>query len=445
MRRSKLILIPAFLIAVLFLATDATQGQGPGGGGFGDGRGPNPDDSFNKLLQSYGGNGDVVEYSKIPPDVRERNNRFAQFSGGAPMPTSGTISRQQYKVEFEQRMTTMQSKMGQGGFGKGGGPPGGGGFGGKEGGGGFGSREGGRGGFGAPTPAPAVPGQPMVVPMGGPQAPGGGNPDEFLRSSFARRDRDGDGRMTMEEASDNFRPVFQQYDANRDGVVDMNEYKPFLEAYTNTRGGNNNERSSRDQMTQYGSQQNWGQQGGNYPPPWGGPQGGPGENRGDRRDPDDARPEVYGYGKQPKGTPAYFDTLDLDKDGQLALYEWRKDTTKTIAGFAELDLNDDGYLTGVEWMRASQLKIERRSAPRGDSEERPRPSMGGGGAPSTTGGGGGPSRTNPFTSGGGAPPPDGTRFLITPVTKEGKDRSNGKGGPTRGKDEPKREGKGGRE
>ena len=55
----------------------------------------------------------------------------------------------------------------------------------------------------------------------------------------------------------------------------------------------------------------------------------------------DKRPVVYRVGNLPKGMPSWFQELDTDKDGQVALYEWRKGG-KDMKEFAIWDRNDDG-------------------------------------------------------------------------------------------------------
>jgi Ca2+-binding EF-hand superfamily protein len=58
--------------------------------------------------------------------------------------------------------------------------------------------------------------------------------------------------------------------------------------------------------------------------------------------------------KAPK-LPEWFTTLDLDKDGQISLYEWRK-AGRPIAQFQEMDLNGDGLLTPDEYFRWLKMK-----------------------------------------------------------------------------------------
>jgi hypothetical protein len=52
----------------------------------------------------------------------------------------------------------------------------------------------------------------------------------------------------------------------------------------------------------------------------------------------------------PKDLASWFDELDMNRDGQVALYEWREGG-KELDGFGEYDLNDDGFITIEELVR----------------------------------------------------------------------------------------------
>lgn len=49
--------------------------------------------------------------------------------------------------------------------------------------------------------------------------------------------------------------------------------------------------------------------------------------------------------------PESFRSLDLDRDGQIGLYEWRQLRRADMQGFLALDHNGDGYLTPAELVR----------------------------------------------------------------------------------------------
>jgi hypothetical protein len=65
--------------------------------------------------------------------------------------------------------------------------------------------------------------------------------------------------------------------------------------------------------------------------------------------------EGKGAAKTGPVLPDWFTTLDLDKDGQISLFEWRKGDRAT-ALFQEMDLNSDGLLTKDEYLRYVRLK-----------------------------------------------------------------------------------------
>lgn len=281
-------------------------GGGPPSGGRG---GFSADSSFDRLMQSYGGTGDAVDYSRIPPDVRERTNGFATRFGGEPMPLSGMITRAQYTEQFNARMETMRAKMGQPGGGAPGAPP--------------------VASFTAPAAPPVAPGMP---------APQAEMTDEQVLMAMRQLDRDGDNRISIQEASQSGRlsRVFQTYDKNADGFIDLAEFR----GYMSDRMGNRVPNGDNNGQQPYG-QQPYGQQ----------PYGQPNASYGTAPPvPEEQRPVVLRYGKMPKELPSWFTDLDTDKDGQVGMYEWRFDN-RPVAEFMAMDLNGDGLLTAEEYLR----------------------------------------------------------------------------------------------
>jgi Ca2+-binding EF-hand superfamily protein len=69
---------------------------------------------------------------------------------------------------------------------------------------------------------------------------------------------------------------------------------------------------------------------------------------------EDAKPVVFRAGKLPKGMPEWFAKFDMDKDGQISLYEWRM-AKQSLDDFKKFDRNDDGYITIEEVMRVEHL------------------------------------------------------------------------------------------
>ncbi|MGL6097279.1 MAG: hypothetical protein ACRC7O_15955 [Fimbriiglobus sp.] len=225
-------------------------------------------------------------------DIRER----IQKRGGA-IPANGILTKEAFVADFQQRMAQG------GGFGGGGG-------------------------------------------MGG----GGAMTDDQIKGFMQRSDKNGDGRITLEEASDRLRPDFARFDKNSDGAVDTAEYRVYIEERF---GQRNRDRDGKD--------------GGNavappgFAPPqpqYAPPERGDRDRRDERKAEDEvARPTVFRFGKLPKELPSWFEKLDTDADGQLGLYEWRTASRPTTE-FVEMDQNGDGYLTAEEWLRFTKSAIE---------------------------------------------------------------------------------------
>ncbi len=350
-----------------------SQGGGfqPGGGGppSGGRGGFTADSSFDRLMQSYGGTGDAVDYSRIPPDVRERTNGFATRFGGEPMPVSGIITRAQYSEQFNARMETMRAKMGQPGGGAPGAPP--------------------VASFTAPGAPPVAPGMP---------APQAEMTDEQLLMAMRQLDRDGDNRISIQEASQSGRMsrVFQTYDKNADGFIDLAEFKGYMSDRMNNRIPSS-DRDNNGQPQPYG-QQPYGQQ----------PYGQPNASYGTVPPvPEEQRPVVLRYGKMPKELPSWFTDLDTDKDGQIGMYEWRSDS-RPVADFLAMDLNGDGLLTAEEYLRFKNPTVAMSSG-NGGSESRTVSTAGSGANPfnrNSTSSGGNPFNRN-STGGGNATSEDG--------------------------------------
>jgi len=231
--------------------------------------------------------------------------------------------------------------------------------------------------------------------------------EEDMQRRFRDYDKNGDGRLTIDEVSDRMKPYFATADKNQDGALDFGEYVQYV-----------NERMASFGMGMgmgMGGTPGFGSPPGMMPPsalpapgnvtssssgptpsvptPPVPPPGGfdygyrpfpppPFDGRGyydtsrrdepkdkDKKDKDKskdnnyespnstAKPVAIRYGKLPKGLPDWFATLDSDKDGQIGLYEWRRGNRPT-AEFLALDLNNDGLLTAEEYLQGERLASE---------------------------------------------------------------------------------------
>lgn len=163
-------------------------------------------------------------------------------------------------------------------------------------------------------------------------APGGTSADSWNRwveERFRRYDVNGDGLLNYDEMPDSLRAERDKWDANRDGFIDLNEYRAYYQARTQQR------------MAESGTAAPFGQA---IPvDPSGLPITTPVEE-------EEKKPVVYRSGKLPKELPGWFKQMDEDNDGQIGLYEW-KASGRSLEEFQRMDRNNDGFLTIEEVLR----------------------------------------------------------------------------------------------
>ncbi len=185
-----------------------------------------------------------------------------------------------------------------------------------------GNRQGG-GGLPGPGNAPAGGATPSPTdPASGP-ANSGNRTDAWAERMFQRLDTNGDGLLNNDEMPEALRVEREKWDTNKDGFIDLNEFKAFFQASIQQRMAENG-----------GWNPNW--QGGGMPDPTITPI--PMEEE------EVKKPTVYRAGNLPKDIPAWFKQYDTDGDGQIGLYEW-KATGESLEKFRQIDRNNDGFLT----------------------------------------------------------------------------------------------------
>jgi Ca2+-binding EF-hand superfamily protein len=146
--------------------------------------------------------------------------------------------------------------------------------------------------------------------------------DQAAEAEFKRRDTNNDGKLNQDEMGGRLRRELDRWDANKDGVIDLTEFKAYF----------------RDQM----QQQQQAQWAANQP-------------AASPLDDLDKHPTVFRAGKLPKELPPWFKQLDANEDGQIGLYEWTK-SGRPIEEFLAMDRNQDGFLTIEEVLRAEKKK-----------------------------------------------------------------------------------------
>jgi Ca2+-binding EF-hand superfamily protein len=331
------------LIGVAAFLAAATQGltQYPSRGGF-SGKGSfDPNSYFEKLANGK----NVLIRAEMTDSYRlERYDRAAQALGI----TTGQITREQF-------MTYMQMRMAE----RSGGAPS---------------------GFRPPTTSPgSSPGTPAPGTSPGSAAPTSPEAmwDQAAEASFRRHDHNGDGVLNYDEMTETLRAERDRWDTNKDGFIDLNEYKAYYRARMQQR------------MTERG--------GSGFPPP---PEGGlPGTGAVPPVEEEEPKPVVFRAGKLPKELPAWFKQLDSDNDGQVGLYEW-KISGRSIEEFQEIDRNNDGFLTPDEVLR---YEAQRKAVASREGDNRTPPVAGnfrgppGGSGPSSSGGSSGGSSKGGFS------------------------------------------------
>ncbi len=281
----------------------------------------NPDDLFNQFSKGK----DVIRREDLDPMGQMMFDRAAKQMGV----TNGQVTREQFKGAFSQ----LQNR-GPGAFGGGGG------------------------------------------------APNAEMQDRFAEQRFRSYDKNNDGLLSSDEMPDALKNERDKFDANKDGFIDLPEFKTYFKSRFEQRG-------DRPDVAVPGQEQ-------------------PTVSTLPAQDQDFdlKRPVVYRAGHLPKDLPEWFKQLDIDIDGQIGLYEWVKGS-KTVDEFRNMDYNDDGFLIAEEVMRFARGG---KPAPPVVVTSSPTP-VSDGGRSMMFNGGGGPGQRN---GGGGRPNGDNNTSNASP-------------------------------
>lgn len=183
---------------------------------------------------------------------------------------------------------------------------------------------------------------PPSGPFGGPP---GGDPARFrtfAESLIRQNDKNGNGMLEREEWA-TMRSEHQAADANKDGVITVEELAASLQAYSAGGGGGWGSRGDRggDRGNSFGG---------------GGDRGGWGSRASGGDSKTALAKKSYRVSspveRLPKGLPDFFLRNDTDSDGQISMAEYAATWNDQIAAeFAKLDANGDGILTPDECVK----------------------------------------------------------------------------------------------
>ncbi len=165
-----------------------------------------------------------------------------------------------------------------------------------------------------------------------PQPGNGTDPNEDADKVFRVLDRNSDGELERDEFTGGLKDEKLRADADGNGRITKEEYRDYFqrkvttkaEVLVTTNKGDSNGR---------------------------GPDGKP-----------------VGKPKPGSGLPEWFTTLDADKDGQIALFEWRK-SSRPVALYSEMDLNGDGLLTRDEYLRYVKMNELKQKEEKRENEK----------------------------------------------------------------------------
>ncbi|MGF1577778.1 MAG: hypothetical protein ACFCD0_00280 [Gemmataceae bacterium] len=170
---------------------------------------------------------------------------------------------------------------------------------------------------------------------------------------FDKQDKNRDGQLDVSEMSERLKRFhYKQFDKNGDGKINRSEAEAYVIAYqTNTlRRRGNDQQTNPKRPSKAGV-----------------------ARRIVIEEVDPTRPTVFAIGKLPKDIMNWYTENDIDKDGQVGLYEWRK-TGQPVSKFLELDCNSDGLITPDEIVRHQERIVQKneQASQRSSSSDRRR-------------------------------------------------------------------------
>lgn len=172
--------------------------------------------------------------------------------------------------------------------------------------------------------------------------------DLLAELEFKRKDQNNDGLLSLDEMPGKLRDELELWDRNKDGQIDLAEFRAHFGAHIRQKAAKDPQKwTDLQRLEKDISKKSAPKDTSTILPTPSLAKPSPGVMT---IVVEDGRAPSWRAGKLPPGLPPWFEQLDKNQDGQVAMYEWRAGGMP-LADFLAMDLNDDGLLTPDEVLR----------------------------------------------------------------------------------------------
>lgn len=168
--------------------------------------------------------------------------------------------------------------------------------------------------------------------------------------AFRQLDLNRDGALDPGEATVTLRESLAQYDANRNGLIERIEYATYFSARVGVL-------AKRMEDARQARAAKEAARAGQVPAATAPAATAPAKSTTSATSAKPAPIEAIRFGHLPRGLPEWFALFDMDRDGQIGLYEWRR-RGRSLEEFSSLDENGDGLMTPEEWLHFERTHPE---------------------------------------------------------------------------------------